>query len=224
MTEPFIKSLASNLSGCEDGGEIDTESYIEALRLVRKVDTDLRKRGDFVLPSPENHKAWKLCSKKSGAGLGRLKSDYISLQLMWPIQSVEINGPTMTLRLDRSVVMRSVISRIVESGVAPPELSPKRAATFRVTNHELERECSTQLSKLRTIQVTGVIKRLLTHCGHQLVDPTNSESPSPSVIVGIGCSDLTHILAKHQVCSSNNRTPEYSISLVLSFWMLRLVI
>ena len=34
MTEPFIKSLASNLSGCEDGGEIDTESYIEALRLV----------------------------------------------------------------------------------------------------------------------------------------------------------------------------------------------
>ena len=202
MTEAFIKSLASNLSGCEDGGEIDTESYFEAFRLVRKVDTDLRRRGDFVLPSPGNHKAWKLCSKESGAGLGRLKSDYLSLQLMWPIQSVEINGPTMTLRLDRSVVMRSVISRIVESGVAPLESNPKPAATsFRVTNHELERECSTQLSKLRTIQVTGVIKRLLTHCGHQLVDSTNTEGPSPSVIVGVGCSDLTHILAKHQVCS-----------------------
>ena len=79
MTEKFVHSLARLLS---DNNSEDKSNDL-AEKLVRKIDTDPNKRGDFALPSLDNGKVWKFgVNDKVFENV-----DEANRQLVWPIQS-----------------------------------------------------------------------------------------------------------------------------------------
>lgn len=177
MTEKFVHSLARLLS---DNNSEDKSNDL-AEKLVRKIDTDPNKRGDFALPSLDNGKVWKFgVNDKVFENV-----DEANRQLVWPIQSAVTKGNTLILRLNRAAVFRETICQIVQSGL---EVENDQKP-FQVVNHELQRDNSPQMSKLRTIQVSGVISRLLQKCGYY----RTTDFQSDGLIVKIGCSDLCHL-------------------------------
>jgi len=171
MSGQFVQSLARLLSG---GNQ---EAHEAAHRLVRKIDTDPGKRGDFALPSLDNLKVWK---HPVDPHLFE-ELDRHNCTLEWPVESAVTKGSTLVLRLQRAAVFQQVIRQIVQMGVTGgSSCSENRVAV--VTNNELQR-CSPQLSKLRTIQVSGVVTKLL-------------QAASANCHVKVGCSDTHHLSEK----------------------------